>query len=134
MVTIAIMGIAFVAILTGVAIAISASDSHRQEATAEGIVRSFAERIIDPKDTPYVPCGSAGDYQNPPGFEVPAGWSASVTSVAYLQPGEPPSAYGGGCSPDLGAQQITVQVASPSGKHAATETLTVVKRARTLVP
>jgi len=30
MVTIAIMGIAFVAILSGVAIAISASDSHRQ--------------------------------------------------------------------------------------------------------
>ena len=72
MVTIAIMGIAFVAILTGVAIAISASDSHRQEATGEGIVRSFAERVIDPKDTPYVPCASAGDYQNPSGFELPA--------------------------------------------------------------
>ena len=82
MVTIAIMGIAFVAILTGVAIAISASDSHRQEATGEGIVRSFAERVIDPKDTPYVPCASAGDYQNPSGFELPprAGARASRRS------------------------------------------------------
>ncbi len=133
MVTVAIMGIAFVAILTGVAIAISASDSHRQEATGEGIVRSFAERVIDPKDTPYVPCASAGDYQDPSGFELPAGWSASITSVAYLQPGEPPQAYGGGCpSPDLGAQQITLQVRSPQGRHAATETLVAVKRARTL--
>ena len=72
MVTIAIMGIAFVAILTGVAIAISASDSHRQEATAEGIVRSFAERISDPKDTPYVRVRvRPATYQNPSGFELP---------------------------------------------------------------
>jgi hypothetical protein len=135
MVTIAIMGIAFVAILTGVAIAITASDSHRQEATAEGVVRSFAERVIDPKDTPYVPCASTGDYQSPSGFELPPGWSASVTSVAYLQPGDPPQAYGGGCpSPDLGAQQITLQVSSPQGRHAATEMLVAVKRARTLAP
>ena len=131
MVTIAIMGIAFVAILTGVAIAISASGSHRQEATAEGIVRSFAERISDPKDTPYVDCASPGAYQNPTGFELPsAGWSATVTSVAYLQPGEPPQGYGGGCGVDLGAQQITLQVSSPSGRNAATETLVMVKRAR----
>jgi hypothetical protein len=131
MVTIAIMGIAFVAILTGVAIAISASGSHRQEATAEGIVRSYAERISDPKDTPYVECASPAQYENPSGFELPsAGWSARVTSVTYLQPGDPPQGYNGGCSPDLGAQQITLQVNSPSGRNAATETLVIVKRAR----
>ena len=129
MVTIAIMGIAFVAILSGVAIAITASDSHRQEATAEGIIRSYAERISDPKDTPYVECGSAGDYENPSGFDLPDGWSASVTSVTYLQPGDPPHDFGGGCA-SLGAEQLTLQVVSPHGQRGATETLTMVKRAR----
>ena len=132
MVTIAIMGIAFVAILTGVAIAISASGSHRQEATAEGVVRSFAERISDPKDTPYVDCASAGDVSESEwlraavrglerdrhvGRVPPAGGAAAGATAAVVRP-------------DLGAQQITLQVSSPSGRNAATETLVIVKRAR----
>ena len=131
MVTIAIMGIAFVAILTGVAIAISASGSHR--AGSDGRGRRAQLRRTDQRSQGHavrrlrVP----GAYQNPSGFELPsAGWSATVTSVAYLQPGDPPQGYGGGCAPDLGAQQITLQVNSPSGRNAATETLVIVKRAR----
>ena len=94
-------------------------------------MRSYAERISDPKDTPYVDCASAGDYQNPSGFELPpTAGRATVTSVAYLQPGDPPHGYGGGCGLISAPQQLTLQVVRPTGRDAATETLVIVKRAR----
>ncbi len=128
LVTVTIMGIAFVAILAGVAVAITASDSLRDEAVAEGVVRNYAERVADPDDVPYVDCAPTSAYATPPGFAVPAGWSASVTAVAYWQGNNPPT-FGGSCpSPDRGLQQVTLRVQSPAGQQQATETVVVVKR------
>ena len=126
LITISIMGIAFVSILLGVGTAIASSDSHRQEATAEGVVRSFAERIQDPRDVPYVDCATTSNYANPPGFAAPSGWTVSITAVGYLQPN---NTYSASCpSPERGAQQLTLQAVSPHVANGATETLVIVKR------
>ena len=54
------------------------------------------------------------------------GWTATVTSVAYLQAN---NSYAGSCpGADRGAQQITLQVSSPHSAHGAVETLVIVKR------
>ena len=126
LVTITIMGAAFVAIIAGVGVAIASSDSHRQEATAEGVLRSYAERIQDSKDVAYVDCATTANYGSPAGFTAPTGWTVSLTGVAYLQAD---TSYAGGCpSPDRGAQQLTLRAVSPHVKNGATETLVVVKR------
>jgi type II secretory pathway pseudopilin PulG len=126
LVTITIMGAAFVAIIAGVGVAIASSDSHRQEATAEGVVRSYAERIQDSRDVPYVDCATTATYASPAGFAAPSGWTVSLTGVAYLQAD---NTYGAGCpSPDRGAQQLTLRAVSPHVKNGATETVVVVKR------
>jgi type II secretory pathway pseudopilin PulG len=126
LVTIVIMGAAFVAILAGVGVAIASSDSHRQEATAEGVLRSYAERIQDSRDVLYVDCATTSAYASPAGFAEPPGWTISLTNVAYLQTD---NSYGGACpSPDRGAQQLTLLAVSPHDKNGASETLVVVKR------
>ena len=125
LVTIVIMGLAFGAIIAGVGVAIASSDSHRQEATAEGVLRSYAERLTDPKDVPYVDCANAGSYASVPGFSAPSGWSVSITGITFLQAD---NTFGGGCSPDRGAQQLTLQAVSPHPKNGATEQVVIVKR------
>jgi len=130
--TITIMGIMFVAVLMGVATAISASTTNRDESTAEGVVRAYADRIIDSKDVAYVNCATTSTYATPPGFTMPTGWTASVTNVAFWQGNNPPTfAALPSCVPanDNGLQQLTLRVQSPpGGKQQATETLVVVKR------
>jgi len=125
LVTIVIMGLAFGAIIAGVGVAIASSDSHRQEATAEGVLRSYAERVTDAKDVPYVDCATTGSYSSVPGFSAPSGWTVSITGITYLQSN---NTFGGGCSPDRGAQQLTLQAVSPHAKNGATELVVIVKR------
>jgi type II secretory pathway pseudopilin PulG len=126
LVTITIMGIAFGAILAGVGVAIASSDSHRQESTAEGVLRNYAERLTDQKDVPYVACAGPSSYAAvPPGFSAPIGWTVSITGVSYLQ-GD--NTFGGACSPDRGAQQLTLRAESPHPKNGATEQVVIVKR------
>jgi type II secretory pathway pseudopilin PulG len=126
LVTVVILGTSIVAVVLGVATAVASSDSHRQEATAEGVLRSLAERIADPRDVPYQDCATTGTYSvSPPGFNPPPGWTLSVTNVAYLQ-GD--NTYGASCGTDLGAQQLSLRAQSPHVAHQATETVVIVKR------
>jgi Tfp pilus assembly protein PilV len=129
LVTVTIMGTAFVGIIAGIGTTFMATDSHRQEATAEGVLRSYAERIQDANDVPYVDCATTSTYASPTGFSLPAaGWSASVTSVLSWQGGPPPT-FAASCPvPDKGLQQLTLRVSSPAGNHQAIETLVIVKR------
>jgi hypothetical protein len=120
LVTVVIMGAAIVALVAGVATAVASSDTHRQDATAEGVMRSYAERV---QNAPYVECATG--YTS--GYTVPSGgWTATITSIQYLQ--SDGSSYGSTCSPDLGAQQITLHVVSPHTKNGADQTLVIVKR------
>lgn len=119
LVTVVIMGSAIVALVAGVATAVASSDTHRQDATAEGVMRSYAERV---QNTAYSDCATS--YA--PGYSVPPGWTATITSIQYLQSDD--ASYGSTCSSDLGAQQITLHVVSPHTKNGADQTLVVVKR------
>jgi prepilin-type N-terminal cleavage/methylation domain-containing protein len=129
LVTVTIMGILFVAVMAGTATSISMSDFHRQDGTAEGVIRAYAERMSDPTDVPYVDCATSSAYATPVGFSVPTGWTSSVTSVAYWQGAAANPPFSGTCpSPDKGLQQITLQVQSKAGKNQATESVVIVKR------
>ena len=129
LVTIVIMSTAFVGIIAGIGTTFMATDSHRQAATAEGVLRAYAERIADPVDVPYVDCATTANYANPVGFVLPAGgWSATVTKVAAWQ-GDSPPTFGPSCpGAGVGVQQITLTVKSPAGLHQATVSIVIVKR------
>ncbi|MFN8028521.1 MAG: type II secretion system protein [Acidimicrobiia bacterium] len=122
LVTVVIMGSAIVALVAGVATAVASSDTHRQDSTAEGVIRSYAERV---QAATYTDCATT--YA--PGYTVPASsgtWTMEITSIRYLQADG--SSFASTCPPDLGAQQITLHVVSPHTKNGADETLVIVKR------
>jgi Tfp pilus assembly protein PilV len=131
LVTVTIMGIAFVGILAGIGTTFMATDSHRQEATAETVLRNYAERLQDPTGVPYVNCATtAANYTSVNGFTVPAtpaGWTAVVTTLLYWQ-GDTPPTFTSTCGTDKGLQQLSLRVQSPAGSHQATETVVIVKR------
>jgi type II secretory pathway pseudopilin PulG len=118
LVTVVIMGSAIVALVAGVATAVASSDTHRQDATAEGVVRSYAEQVVN---ATYVDCTTT--YT--PAYTPPTGWTLSITSIQYLQGG---NTYGSTCGTDLGAQQITVRAVSPHTKNGADVSVVIVKR------
>jgi type II secretory pathway pseudopilin PulG len=131
LVTITIMGIALVSVMYGVLTAVASATSHRAEATDESVLRSFAERIKDPDDTPYVNCAVTGTYStSPTGFTSPSGYTVKILSVGY--PTADTKHAEGGCG-DQGVQQIKLQVQSPSGNRQATEQTVIVKRRVCLV-
>jgi Tfp pilus assembly protein PilV len=72
LVTVSIMGTAFVGVLAGIGATFMATDSHRQEATAETVLRNYAERMKDPTGAPYVTCATTATYASPTGFSLPA--------------------------------------------------------------
>jgi Tfp pilus assembly protein PilV len=129
LVSVSIMGTAFVAIIAGIGTTLMATHVDRQAATAETVVRSYAERMQDPVDVPYVDCATTSTYTTPIGFALPAaGWTASVTSVMAWQ-GDTPPTFAASCpSPDEGLQQLTLTVQSPAGFHQATKSIVIVKR------
>jgi type II secretory pathway pseudopilin PulG len=129
LVTVTIMGTAFVGIIAGIGTTFMATDSHRQAATAEGVLRSYAERMDDPNDVAYVDCATTASYSSPTGFALPAaGWSASLTNVLAWQ-GDTPPTFAASCPvPDKGLQQLTLTVKSPAGNHQVTDTVVIVKR------
>jgi type II secretory pathway pseudopilin PulG len=126
LVTVVIMGTSIIAILLGVATAVASSDTHRQEATGEGVVRSYAEAVLA---APYVDCATT---YAPVGYTAPSGWTVTIGPIGYLQKANTTYATGvANCpSPDQGAQQFTVTAVSPHVKHGTTETITAVKRRR----
>jgi type II secretory pathway pseudopilin PulG len=127
--TVSIMGTAFIGVLAGIGTTLTASDTQRQTATAETVLRSYAERMKDPVDVPYVDCATTASYAAVPvGFTLPnAGWTATVTTVTKWQ-GDSPPTFSAPCSPDKGVQQLTLQVKSPAGAHQAIETIVIAKR------
>ena len=113
MVTIAIMGIAFVAILSGVAIAITASDSHRQEATAEGDHPQL--RRADQRSQGHAVRGVRVGRRLPePEWFRPARRLVRRRHLGDLPPaGRPAPRLRWWCA-SLGAEQLTLQVVSPA--------------------
>jgi prepilin-type N-terminal cleavage/methylation domain-containing protein len=130
-ITIAIVGITFTAILGGLITAITVSSQHQKQATADTLARSAAEWVKDPIRNAYVNCADVSTY-GLTGVSVPAGYSVSVSSVEFWN-GTAPSGgaysptFQSSCGSDPGLQRITITAFGPGA--AATETLQVVKRA-----
>ena len=122
MLALAIMGIALVAVVGGLATSILMSDIHRKQATAGEYVRSFAESIettVAGTPTGY----SATCSPTYGGFSVPPGFNAQVVRVTYWTG----SAFSGTCpAPDKGMQKVSLRVWSTDGR--ASETLDVIIR------
>jgi prepilin-type N-terminal cleavage/methylation domain-containing protein len=138
-VTVAILGIAFLAIVGGMTTSILASDIHRKESTAETVLRSYAE-FLKKQPWPSPACPAAYPTAFPtPGFDPPAGYTPTVTEVEYWvsQPAPSPSPTisghwdadppGGTCAAtDSGLQRLTLEVSSSDGR--AAETVQMIKR------
>jgi type II secretory pathway pseudopilin PulG len=126
LISVSILGIAVVGIVAGMATALTASDANRKQGVVEAQLRNFAEAVTDPS-APYVECATTGSYANPPGFALPAGYSATVTSVRYFDGNGSPG-FTGSCpsNPDNGVQVITVRIQSSDER--ALKSLTFAKR------
>jgi prepilin-type N-terminal cleavage/methylation domain-containing protein len=131
-ITIAIVGITFTAILGGMLTAISVSSQHKKQATADTLARSAAEWVKDPVRNAYTNCAGVNTY-GLTGVTIPSGYSVSVTRVEYWNGTAPTGTaysptFGSSCpSPDAGLQRITITATAPSS--GATETVQLVKRA-----
>lgn len=133
MVAVILVGITFVALLAGLSTVALGSDIHRQQADAEVVLTSAAERLKAP-EVPHQPCANE---DNPiylaaaRSAAVPPGWDP--TSTIRIAPGGvrywDGSSFGGICHDNalglLTLQEITLEVRSPDDR--AVETITIVR-------
>ncbi len=129
--TIAILGLAIVALVAGLATGIAASGSHRRHANANAIARSVAEILKNPDPNSgtnpdvYQNCAGNASYPLPSfaPYQVALAvkyWSGSGSSFSD-------GSFSSACQgSDLGLQQITITVtANGQGER---ETVTILKR------
>lgn len=138
LVTLVILGIAFVTLLGGMFTAVTSSDRHRKQTVADSVLRSVAEAV---KAAEYRDgCAGYGTERVKAGFTAtvvrccplpqpstnPLPTVAQTTVVSTVPP--PTTAITTPCTPPSGGapQLVTLQVASDDGR--ATETVDVVKR------
>lgn len=123
-IAIALMGVAIVAVMSGLTTTVLLSDVQRKEATASSTVRNYASALQQfVASGHYVACASAGTYVVP-GFTPPAGFTARVvagsmrywTGVLWLPL----------CLPDRGLQKLRILVESEDRR--ASEYLDLVLR------
>ncbi|SDP25402.1 hypothetical protein SAMN04515671_3430 [Nakamurella panacisegetis] len=124
LVALTLLGLAVVAIVSGLATGVVLSDVHRKEATAGAEVRSFAEMIdktVAGGGGGYVACATTGTYTS--GYVPPAGYLSAVTAVAYWTG----TTWSSTCSaPDTGLQKLSLKISSNDGR--ASETLDLIIR------
>ena len=119
MMSVAIMGISFVAVFGAVFTAIRIADQTDKTSKADAVVRAYAEDMKKPDgDATYQPCTTAGGTVTYPAWPLPsqyANYQASVVKIRYL------TGYYGGVplwsntcpAADQGAQELTLSVTGP---------------------
>jgi len=123
-VAVAIMGIAVVAIVSGIATTILMADIHRKQATAGTLVRNYGEAI-----EAYVAAGSYDASSAPSyspatvGYSAPSGFVPSMQSVACWS--DATQAFGA-CAAGSKVERVAIRVASADAR--ASEALAVVVR------
>lgn len=122
-VSMAVIGVAVVAVVGGLSTSIFMSDLHRKQATAGAAVRDYAEAVQSTViSAGYTPCAAATRYAaTTVGFAAPTGYQPVVVSVRYWSSG----GWQTTCSSDSGLQQVTIGV---SNGTKVDERLTVVVR------
>ena len=118
LVAVAILGVAFVSILGGMATSITASDIHRKQADGLALVTRNAEAV---KAAPYVACAGPAAYEA--ALSVASGYSVSVTAVAFLDG----AGFVTTCTTDPGIQRVSLEAKATSGTEGV-ETVDVIKR------
>src|SRR5687767_7063174 len=83
---VAILGIAFAALLGGMSTSAIASGIHRKQATAETVLRSAAEAV---KAHPYQDCGNPATYEAAADTAAVTGFVPTVTEVRYWNNNNP---------------------------------------------
>jgi type II secretory pathway pseudopilin PulG len=126
LVGVAILGIAVVAIVSGLGTSILTTDHHAKQARAHTVLVSAAEAVKSEGSNPYQACATTGAYSPSSGVTLPAGWAASNVAVDNVQFWDG-SAFTGSCpAPEQKLQLVLITVTSPDGR--AVESVSVVKR------
>jgi prepilin-type N-terminal cleavage/methylation domain-containing protein len=116
-ISIAILGIAFVAILGGMFTLQTSSTYHTRQADGANDIRQYAEVV---SALPYQTCPASYVAA---GFTAPVGWNAALTTTYWNG-----AAFAAGCPvTDLGLDVVHLTLTSTDGRD--TETLDVAKRA-----
>ena len=124
-VSVAILGVAAVAILAGLMLSVRTSVVHSNNATGGAYVRSFAEAIQTYVDgNGYKTCASAAStYTGVAVPDLPPGYTQTVTAVQSWN-----GTTWGPCTAN-GIQRLDLKVTSSGGAvHRAEEVLTVILR------
>lgn len=126
LVTIAIAGIAVVALLAGLGTVINLSRVQRGQANADIVLVSAADSV---KNQTYVPCPtvSTSSYNPTQNVTLPSGWSSSTVTITQIL-GWNGTAFVSCPSTDGRLQLVTIQVTPPSSGQSGVETVSVVKR------
>lgn len=129
LVAVMILGIAGVAIMSGLMLSVQASDMHRKETTGGAYVRSYAEAIQQyVASGHYIGCAAANAYNvaavTGQISDLPSSFTPNQAAAKSL--GTNGVAASLPCSSDSGIQQVTLSVKSNDDR--ADETLTVVLR------
>ena len=117
-VTVAILGVLFVVLTGGTAASVFGSEVHRKQATAETVLRTYAEAV---KAVAYVACGT--NLSPSTGGVAPAGYDKQPPTVKAWDG----SAFVACPTADThGLQLVSLEVRSSDGR--AAERIDVVKR------
>jgi type II secretory pathway pseudopilin PulG len=136
LITVAIVGIAFSAVIGAVMTSLRIADEADKMSKANTVVRAYAEDMKEPAGTyAYVPCTAAGGTVTYPAWTPPATYQhyqASIEQIRYL------NGYSGGLpvwsdtcpATDQGTQEITLAVTGPMNEpdRRTTERVTITKR------
>jgi prepilin-type N-terminal cleavage/methylation domain-containing protein len=122
LVAVALIGIAFVALVGGLGTFFAISTSQRATADIDAVVRMYVEHVTAPQ-TPYAPCGSS--YT----MSLPAGYSFSAGPTVSYWAGDNPSTFTSSCATHNanGVQKVTATI-----RRAPTRDVTVVITKRNL--
>jgi prepilin-type N-terminal cleavage/methylation domain-containing protein len=125
LVTVALLSIAFVAILGALTTLVVTTAEHRNVTRVEAIARNAAE-YVKSTSVAYDPCTSTHvPAYNLSGVPHPASYSVSVTQVGIWDGNFNPAGYAPTCPPtDSGVQRLTLTVSGPG----QAQSISVVKR------
>ncbi len=99
-VALGILGVAVVAIASGIAVSVVASRSHRDQANAGSYLHNYAEQVA----ASYTGCGASA-----PALATQTGFQAPSLSIKYWTG----AAFGSAtCTTDPGLQQVTISLTS----------------------
>jgi Tfp pilus assembly protein PilV len=123
LVSIAIFGIAVLAILGALTMSASSSSLHEGQAKGQNLLRNWAEKV---SADAYTVCATPASITGP--GPLPSGYTSSVSAVRYWNSST--LTFGTACTAanDSGLQRVTLRVEAPSSLGSFTQSLDVVVR------